>query len=67
MSTYPDQPEIPFRVPYYVHQASYCVALHDSALCPHCTDSGCPRLDDAAAVLATFREQRAARYRLGRS
>ena len=54
-------PEIVTRIPYYVEHASYCIALHEKALCPACTDDGCPRLDDAASVLATFRETRRAR------
>lgn len=63
MSTYPNAPQILTRVPFYVEQASYCIAFHERNLCPRCTDSGCPKLDEAADVLATYRAERAARYR----
>ncbi|WP_328850251.1 hypothetical protein OG994_16595 [Micromonospora globbae] len=60
----PNLPEILTRVPYFVEQASYCVSYHDRNLCPECTDTGCVRLDEAATVLAEYRAQRSARYRL---
>ncbi|WP_328424988.1 hypothetical protein OG470_15710 [Micromonospora sp. NBC_00389] len=54
------------RIPFYVEQASYCVTFHDRNLCTRCTDSGCPRLDEAAALLADYREQRSTRYQTSR-
>ncbi|WP_205800782.1 hypothetical protein, partial [Micromonospora thermarum] len=54
--------EVLTKIPYYVEQAGYCIALHEKASCPACTDTGCPRLDEAADVLAVFREQRRTRY-----
>ncbi|MGW0213263.1 hypothetical protein ACWDXH_02600 [Micromonospora chokoriensis] len=53
------------NVPFYVEQASYCIGYHERNTCERCTPDGCPRLDEAAELLAEFRAQRSARY--GRS
>ncbi|MBQ1039282.1 hypothetical protein [Micromonospora sp. C81] len=55
------------NVPFYVEQSSYCVQFHEKNLCTQCTDEGCPRLDEAAELLADYREQRATRYRNART
>ncbi|RLP84402.1 hypothetical protein EAD89_26105 [Micromonospora sp. BL4] len=50
------------RVPFYVEQASYCISFHERRTCLSCTDEGCPRLDEAAELLADYRAQRTERY-----
>ena len=58
---------LPSGVPFAVVLASYCVEFHDRNLCAKCTDSGCPRLEDAAFTLDKFRAARLERHRLRRS
>ncbi|SCG38277.1 hypothetical protein [Micromonospora zamorensis] len=66
MSTYPDhQPRTLTSVPFYVEQASYCITWHERDTCSSCPDEGpCPKLDEAAELLAEYRARRAARYQI---
>ncbi|MET7667907.1 hypothetical protein [Micromonospora luteifusca] len=50
------------KVPFCVEQASYCVSYHEKGTCGRCAPEGCPRLDEAAELLAEYRAQRAERY-----
>ena len=59
--------ELLTRVPFAVVLASYCIEFHERNLCAKCTDSGCPRLDDAALTLDRYRADRLERYRLRRA
>lgn len=58
--------ELLTRLPFAVVLASYCIEFHDRNLCSRCTDTGCPRLDDAALTLDQYRAARLERYRLNR-
>lgn len=51
------------KIPFYVEQASYCISFHEKATCGRCTPEGCPKLGEAAELLADYRAQRAERYR----